>query len=498
MGRERELAPTNLRVNDRTYPDYELTWTQPSAAAIKPLLDELASYGRTPPRGWSFSYETSVNGGRTWSTYDYQLSDLTSGRIKINGPADQFLVRIVNRNFGFLSPCLTEASNEVSVTKPILGVSCINNAATLSPRNVTIDRSKAPSIAVSWTAPTGAQLQPVLDELKSFGRGDPRQFTFDVQYSTNNGGSWKSLSQELSDAYLLTTSATYRPITATDFLLRVTTVNYGFLTDCKLISETIRYTRPILGASCVGRGAELAPKNLRVDRSIWPLFKLSWTNPSAAQMQPLVDELKTFSKTDPGRWSYRIEISTNGGSTWRVDWPGSTYSRDERGDSIVLDYSWNANAIARVVYTGYGFLTECKPEPSTEIDVSKPALGAACIANPGAYAPRNLTVTRVGTTNAFRLSWTQPNNSQMQPLVDELRALGRPAPARWDYQVEISTDSFNKFYAAPPATLTAALPASVNVIVSPKNFQIRVTNVKFGDLTSCGPNSSNIVEVRTN
>lgn len=498
VGRERELAPTNLRVNDRLFPNYELTWTQPGEAAMKPLLDELASYGRPVPTTWNYDVEISTDNGATWreiSTYSQFFRSANS--VSIRSDAKNFLARIVNKSFGYLTRCLSESSNEVAIARPVLGVSCANNPAGLAPRNIVIDRTKTPQLALSWTQPSAALMQPVLAELKSFGRPDPGRWTYVVEYSTDNGGTWRNIETAYNATAATNNSVTYVRLPANEFQLRVRNIAYGFLTDCQPnSSEIVRYSKPILGAACVSRGAELTPRNVQIDRTTWPLFRLSWTNPTPTQMQSILDELKSFGRPDPGRWDYEIQISTDDGATWKSYWPGSANAREARADSILLDYRLNDRALVRVAYTAYGFLTDCRPQPSAAVDATKPILGAACVGRGQDYSPKSLVVTRVGTTNSYRLAWNQPTNSQMAPLVAELKALGRPAPARWDYRVEISTNGGQAWRTI--TSLANALPASINAGIPDKNFQIRVVNVKFGDLTECGPNSSNIVEVRTN
>ena len=501
IDREAELAPTNVRLDDTTFPLYTLTWTQPSAAAIRPLLDELASYGNKSQPRWTYTVEASTDGGKVWRPVDSANVDGSKEGIhRFRFDAKSFQVRVINRVFGSLNPCISDPSAAINVTQPIVGISCVAAKARLAPTNVVVDYSHYPRFKMSWTQPDATTIQPLIDELTYYKDPRPRNWDWVIEFSTDEGKFWRTLANQFSrvndgvdvERNDLTSAlvALPYPLSKT-FLVRVRNTSFGNLRNCPSdASTTTEVTKPMVGSSCVGKEAALAPKNLTVDRSKYPWFNLSWTQPTGSILSDLHKELAYYRKPIPTKWTYQFEYSTDGGQRWlRIDPRDDQRVRKEDGVSALMSYFAQPIKL-RVVNLSYGFLEACKPNPSAAIDVVPPALGASCVGRAAELAPRNLLAQRVGG-GFYDLTWAQATTAQIAPLVDELRSLGQGIPSGWTTRVEVSTNGGATWQTVD--TFIGRTKARVRGVA---NAQARIVYEGYGALTKCVVSPSQAVAIR--
>jgi titin len=338
--------------------------------------------------------ESTSDNGTTWTVVPHATSPTTSMALTgmTRGTVYKFRVSAVNgKGIGAASALATATTLTLAPQAPT-GLAVVTEAST------------ATSVQVSWTAPVDNGGSAITD--------------YKIEYSTN-GTNWSTLTRTAS----ATTSATLAGLSpGTTYQVRVSAKN--------AIGVSAGH------ATGAVTTLAMAPASLSVSNITSTSLRLTWTAPLSNGGAPIR--------------GYKVEISSNGGTTWTaIDRPESTsLSYTVAGLTRATEYQFRVSAVNS---GGTGI----------ESNVVGETTQATVPTVPTALA------TSSPTTSSVTVSWNAPFDDGGSPITDYKLELSRDSGQSWSV---VADQASVVRYSATSLRLTA-LPGRA------RTYQFRVSAV---------------------
>ncbi|UTT62995.1 fibronectin type III domain-containing protein [Microcella humidisoli] len=249
IGRTRTMSPaavTSLTVTETTATSMSLSWTAPPWEGSTPVTDYRIQY--------------SGDNGKTWYTFSDGKSPATTAIVSGRVPNRSYLLRVAAVNSAY-----TGATATVSTRT--------RTASPAAVTGLTVTGVTTSSMSISWTAPSWSGSSAIRD--------------YRIQYSGDNGKTWKTFTDGISTGTSATVSGRLSNRT---YLLRVAAVNSAY---------TGAYTKVTAKTLSAAPGAVTG---LTVTGTTSTTMSLSWTAPAWQGSTPVKD--------------YRVQYSGDNGKTW--------------------------------------------------------------------------------------------------------------------------------------------------------------------------------------
>ena len=375
-----------------------LTWNVPANVGGTPILDYVVQY--------------SSDSGANWTTFPDGVSGATGTIVTglTNGTTYVFRVQArnaVNAANGLDDGIWSAVSGPV---KPLAPAS--------APTNLAANGGNA-SASLTWTAPSATGGAPLTDYL--------------VEYSTNGGSTWTTVSHAPSTTPSITVNGLANGVAHIFRVSGITEYGPGLSSQVSLIVVPMTFPEAPTGLS-----ARLG--NTLVD--------LSWTNQFNGGSTVV---------------NHVIQFSTNGGATWQTFTPPSPVT----GQSVQVTGLTNGQAyMFRVAATN-------AVGNSGFSNVAGPVTPVA-----PAQAPTNLVAT--GGNAQANLSWTVPSSDGGSSITD--------------YQIQASTDGGSSWLVVADAVSTAT-SATVTGLTNGTTYVFRVAAITSYGLGFWSTNSSPVTPI---
>lgn len=346
-------APTNLAfVSDPSRPsDGVLSWSPPTDLGSPALYD--------------YEVELSLD-GVIWTALADPLSASTTRTLSNLRTATDYQFRVRGNNGG---NGIT-GSPGATWSQPLL-VRTLDPIAPTAPSGVSATNIGSTSATVSWNVPAYHGGSSVTD--------------YKVEVSGNGGTTWSEVPHNPSTSTSMTVSGL---LPGNQYIARIrakNVVGYGDFAEGQFATPATTPSKPL---------------NLAASNVTSSSLTLSWGLPSSSGGSSIAD--------------YRIEFSSNAGSTWNTiaHSPSTMRSFNVSGLYRASTYLFRVSAVNGV---GTG-------SPSDQLSVTTPASVPS--------SPTSLSVTSVTTTSAS-LAWIAPTDNGGSVLTDYRIETSRDSGATW-------------------------------------------------------------------